>query len=66
MVFKGVRLFQRAHLLFFPNFPGGMFIPDGTIIPYFRVAVHTAVPTLVATRHVYEAKVPTSDDYSTI
>ena len=36
-VFKGVRLFQGVCLLFSPNFPGGTFIPDGTIIPYFRV-----------------------------
>ena len=36
-VFKGVRLFQGVRLLFFQNFPGDTFIPDGTIIPYFRV-----------------------------
>ena len=35
-MFKGVKLFQGVRLLCFPNFLGGTFILDGTIIPYFR------------------------------
>ena len=39
MVFQGVLLFQAVRLFFLPNFPGGTFIPDGTVIPYYRVSL---------------------------
>ena len=35
--FPGVRLFQGVRLFFLPIFPGGTFIPDGTINSYLRV-----------------------------